>query len=65
VAFKSLAFHFTFGSILLTLAVAFSFHEFTKILLIVVRPIKFSFTLHIEVNLRQRSSTNRSLVMIL
>jgi hypothetical protein len=63
--FKSIAFPFTFGSILLTIAIAFVFHEFTKILLMVVRPINFSFTLHIEVNLRQRSSTNQSLVMIL
>jgi hypothetical protein len=52
VTFKSLAFPFTFGSVLLTLTVVFAFHEFTKILLMFVRPIKFSFTLHIEVNLQ-------------
>jgi hypothetical protein len=39
--FKSIAFPFTFGSILLTIAIAFVFHEFTKILLMVVRPINF------------------------
>jgi hypothetical protein len=66
-AFKSLAFSLSlsFGSVLLILTVAFSFHEFTKILLMVVRPIDFCFTLHILVNLWQRSSTNRMLVMIL
>jgi hypothetical protein len=64
-ALKSLVFPFTFGSVLLTLAVAFAFYKFTQILLMVVRPINISFTLHIIVNLRQRSSTNLSLVMIL
>jgi hypothetical protein len=65
-AFKSLAFSLSlsFGSGLI-LAVVFNFHEFTKILLMVVRPIDFCFTLHIVVKFWQRSSTNRTLVMIL
>jgi hypothetical protein len=54
--FKSLAFHFslTFGSSLI----------FTKKNLMVARAINFSFTLHIIVNLQQRSRSNRILMMI-
>ena len=51
--YESLAFSLSlsFGYVLLILTVAFSFHEFTKILLMVVRPINFFFALHIVVNL--------------
>jgi hypothetical protein len=52
-ACKCLAFAFPliFGSILLIFAVVFALLEFTKFLLMVVRPITFFITLHIIVNL--------------
>jgi hypothetical protein len=66
-AFKTLVFplSLSFGSVLSIFTIVFAFLEFTKILLMVVRPINFLFTIHIIVNLRQRSSTNRVLVIIL
>jgi hypothetical protein len=45
------AFPLIFGSILLIFAVVFALLEFTKFLLMVVRPITFFITLHIIVNL--------------
>jgi hypothetical protein len=50
---KCLAFAFplTFGSVLHVFAVAFTFLEFMKLLLMVVRPITSFITLHIMVNL--------------
>jgi hypothetical protein len=60
----ALPFSLTFGSVLLVFAVVFALLEFTKLLLMVVRPITFFITLHIIVNLLQGSRANRALVMI-
>jgi hypothetical protein len=58
------AFPLTFSHVLHVLAIAFSFLEFTKFLVLVFRFITFFITLHIIVNLCQGSTTNRALVMI-
>jgi hypothetical protein len=65
-ACKYLAFAFplTFGSILHVFAIAFTFFEFTIFLLMVIRSITFSITLHIIVNHWQGSRTNKMLVII-
>jgi hypothetical protein len=65
-SFKSLALllYLFFGSVLPIFGIVFSFLEFTKFLVMVVRLIKLVFTLHTILNLQQRSRTNRTLVLI-
>jgi hypothetical protein len=53
----------SFGATPLVL-IEFTLLYFTKILLMVIRPINLLFTLHVEVNLWKRSSTNWTLVMV-
>jgi hypothetical protein len=65
-ACKCLAFSFplTFGHVLHVLAIAFTFLEYTKFLVLVFRSITFFIIIHIIVNLGQGSTTNIALVMI-
>jgi hypothetical protein len=54
----------TFGSVLHVLTIVFAFLEFTNFFVMVVGSITLFITLHIVVNLWQRSRTNKTLVMI-